>query len=390
MPVFKNEEKLSPEYVPERLLFREGELKLLFSYFSSVIYGEKPFHTRVYVTGAVGTGKTSLSKLFGLNAEREGRSVGVNVRYVHINCRIHKSLYTILRRTAEQLGVSLPKRGYSDEEMLEEVLGFLSMAKSRLILCLDEVEALISQEGGGPLYLLTRSSEEMEKGNLISLILIFREPEFLGRLDQQTLSGIGMNNIHLNEYDYDQLLEILRYRASEAFYKGAVSDEVLEFMAQAASDRKDARYAIDLLWRSGKFAELEGSDTVTAEHVRKALASVYPTIRRENLSYLSRDEKLVLLASARALAGNRAAVTATELYQYYRLVCEEMDFESRGYTHFWETLQQLQDLGFLRLSIRSEGVKGRKTYIYLPGIPAALLEKELLRGFGREPSSLAY
>jgi Cdc6-like AAA superfamily ATPase len=46
--------------------------------------------------------------------------------------------------------------------------------------------------------------------------------------------------------------------------------------------------------------------------------------------------KLVLLASARALAGNRAAVTATELYQYYRLVCEEMDFESRGYTHFWE------------------------------------------------------
>jgi cell division control protein 6 len=186
MPVFKNEEKLSPEYVPERLLFREEELKLLFSYFSSVIYGERPFHTRVYVTGAVGTGKTSLSKLFGLNAEREGRSVGVNVRYVHINCRIHKSLYTILRRTAEQLGVSLPKRGYSDEEMLEEVLGFLSMAKSRLILCLDEVEALISQEGGGPLYLLTRSSEEMEKGNLISLILIFREPEFLGRLDQQT------------------------------------------------------------------------------------------------------------------------------------------------------------------------------------------------------------
>jgi cell division control protein 6 len=346
MPVFKNEEKLSPEYVPERLLFREGELKLLFSYFSSVIYGERPFYTRVYVTGAVGTGKTSLSKLFGLNAEREGRSVGVNVAMSTSTAESTNPYTPFSVGTAEQLGVSLPKRGYSDEEMLEEVLGFLSMAKSRLILCLDEVEALISQEGGGPLYLLTRSSEEMEKGNLISLILIFREPEFLGRLDQQTLSGIGMNNIHLNEYDYDQLLEILRYRASEAFYKGAVSDEVLEFMAQAASDRKDARYAIDLLWRSGKFAELEGSDTVTAEHVRKALASVYPTIRRENLSYLSRDEKLVLLASARALAGNRAAVTATELYQYYRLVCEEMDFESRGYTHFWETLQQLQDLGF--------------------------------------------
>ena len=61
-----------------------------------------------------------------------------------------------------------------------------------------------------------------------------------------------------------RILDILRYRAWEAFHKGVVSDEILEFIAQLSSDRRDARYAIDLLWRSGKFAELDGSDIVTA------------------------------------------------------------------------------------------------------------------------------
>ncbi|MEM2225244.1 MAG: AAA family ATPase [Candidatus Caldarchaeum sp.] len=386
MPVFKNEEKLSPEYVPEKLLYREEELRLLSSFFSSLLTDDRPFQVRVFISGAVGTGKTSLAKLFGHGMEREARKAGKKVCYVHVNCRINKSLYTILRKVVEQLGVSLPRRGYSDEEILEILLKYLRLNSVRLILCLDEVEALISGEGGTPIYLLTRSGEDVQEGGLISVIFIFRELDFLERLDAQTLSGLGGNNIHLNEYDYTQLFEILRYRASEAFYKDAISDEVLEFLAEAAAERKDARYAIDLLWRTGKYAEAEGSVKVTAEHVRKALASVYPTIRKENLSYLRRDEKLVLLASARGLAGNRTAITAAELFQHYKIVCEEMGDEAKGYTTFWETIQQLQDLGFLRLSIRSEGARGRKTYVYLPGIPVQLLERELVEDLNRETS----
>jgi cell division control protein 6 len=230
----------------------------------------------------------------------------------------------------------------------------------------------------------------MDRGGLVSLILIFRQPEVLNQLDQETISSIGTNKIHLNEYDYNQLLEILRYRAGEAFYKGAVSDEVLEFIAQLSSDRKDARHTLELLWRSGKFAELDGSDVVTAEHVRRAFASVYQNIRRESLLYLSRDERLIMLAVARALAGKRASTSTTELYQYYRLVCEEMGFNTYSYNVYLEILQQLQDLGFLRLVIRSEGVEGEKTYVYLPAIPATLLEKELIKSFSQKPSTRAY
>jgi len=381
MPIFKSEEKLSPEYVPDKLLHREEELKLLHSFFSSLLTTQKPYQVRAIISGAVGTGKTSLAKHFGQSLEKEALTKNRIIRYVHVNCRINRSTYAVLRKTAEQLDVDLPRRGYSDEEVLETIVKHLRLNNIRLILCLDEVEPLLSEEGGSPIYLFTRAGEDLRDGGLISLILIFREPEFLERLDPQTLSGLGSNTIHLNEYDLQQLFEILEYRASEAFHKNAITEEVLEFIAQVASERKDARYAIDLLWRSGKYAEAEGAEKVTPEHVRKALASIYPTIRRENLAYLSKDERIILLATARSLMGNKSAVTASELYQNYKIVCEELQTESKGYTSFWETLQQLQDLGFLRLSIRSEGARGRRTCVYLPGIPAQLLERELAKGF---------
>jgi len=190
--------------------------------------------------------------------------------------------------------------------MLAAVVKSLNATGTRVILCLDEVEALISKEGAQPLYSLTRAMEDEAGENMVSLIVVLRDPEFLKRFDPSTASSLGNTVIHLEEYGFDQLLEILRYRAGEAFKEGVVSDEVLEFISQIASDRRDARYAIELLWRSGKLAELDGSYSITAEHVRKAAASVYPTIRRENLSYLRTDERLILLASARALKGGKA------------------------------------------------------------------------------------
>jgi cell division control protein 6 len=386
MAVFKDERKLSPEYVPERLPFRERELEQLIHYFSSVVRDEKPFHTRVVITGAVGTGKTSLTKLFGMTAEKEGRKNGYNVKYVHINCRKQGTAYAVLAKISEELCIGLPKRGFSIAEMLAAVVKSLNATGTRVILCLDEVEALISKEGAQPLYSLTRAMEDEDGENMVSLIVVLRDPEFLKRFDPSTASSLGNTVIHLEEYGFDQLFEILRYRAGESFREGVISDEVLEFIAQIASDRRDTRYAIELLWRSGKLAELDGSGSITAEHVRKAAASVYPTIRRENLSYLRADERLILLASARPLSGNKTSITSKELYQFYRVVCEEMGFDPYGYTFYREKLQHLQDLGYLRLSIKSSN-KGRRTYIYLPGIPATLLEKELIGSFSKEHST---
>ena len=226
--------------------------------------------------------------------------------------------------------------------------------------------------------MFSRVGEERLKTPRISTIFIFRNPEMLDALDASTRSSLLGNVIHLREYDYNQLYDILKYRASLAFRPEVVMDESLHLIADIASERGDARYALDILWRAGKYAEAENSTQVMPEHVRKATASVYPTIRREHLEFLEQHSKLILLALAKALEAEKSAyVTSSTLNDYYRLVCEEYDVDPKSYTSFWEALQRLDDLGIIKIRVVSEGSRGRKSYISLPGVPTSILKKEL-------------
>jgi len=375
--IFKAEEKLSPDYIPSRLPHRDGELQLLRTFFSGVISGASTIPTRVIITGSVGTGKSALVKLFGSKAVEEARANGVDLRFLYVNCRISKTTFLILARLVDQLRAMMSTRGYSNEELFNKLLNYLEAKRAYAIIALDEVDLLVSREEDA-LYFLTRISEVRDKLPRISLILVTRNPEIFDMLDESTRSSLLGNVIHLSEYSNDQLYDILKFRAEEALMPGVFMEESLRLIADLAGERGDARYALDILWRAGKYAEAEGSPRITPEHVRKASASVYPAIKREHLEFLSQHEQLILLALTRALRGGRAYVTAGDLYQqYYKLVCEEYSTKPRAYTRFWENLQRLDDLGIIRIKVRSEGPRGRRSYISLPGMPASILRKEL-------------
>jgi cell division control protein 6 len=385
--IFKDEEKLSPEYVPPNLPHRENELNMLKTFFSSVIDGAPSISTRVIVSGSVGTGKSALVKLFGQKAVSEALKKGVDLKFLYVNCRINRTVFSVLRKLIEQLKARLPERGLSNEEFIHKLLDYLDYKGSYAIIALDEVEMLLREEGSEPLYLFSRVGEERLKIPRVSTIFIFRNLEILDTLDASTRSSLLGNTIHLKEYDYNQLYGIIKYRASLAFRTDVLIEDSIQLIADIASERGDARYALDILWRAGKYAEAENASQVAPEHVRKAAASVYPTIRREHLEFLEQHSKLILLALAQALDAEKSAyVTSSILNDYYKMVCEEYDVEPRSYTSFWEALQRLDDLGIIKIRVVSEGSKGRKSYISLPGIPTSILKKELEPLLPRRPS----
>ncbi|MEN3047977.1 MAG: ORC1-type DNA replication protein [Candidatus Caldarchaeales archaeon] len=375
--VFRDEDRLSPEYVPSRLPHREDELEHLLTLFGSFIAGRRTGQVRALLTGPTGTGKTALSKLFGAKAEEIARKSGALLRHVHVNCRIHRTLFSVLKRTIESLGIGLPSRGLANEEILHNLTTYLDREGISLILTLDEADVLIREEQDA-VYYLARIGEERSEGSRISLLLVMRGLEGLNVFDAGTRTMFVTNAVHLSEYTAGQLRDIVAFRASEAFYEGVVTEEAIEAIVDQAGERGDARYAIEVLWRAGKFAERDGSPRVTAEHVRRAAASIYPAIRRESLHYLSLHEKLVLLAVARFFQSNDSpSVTASQLNRLYALVCEENGAMPKAYTRFWEILQKLEDLGFIRIRVQSEGIRGRRSYITLPEIPASILSREL-------------
>ncbi|KPV63308.1 MAG: ORC1-type DNA replication protein 2 [Candidatus Bathyarchaeota archaeon BA1] len=381
--VFKDESKLDINYVPPRLPHREQQLNLLNQFFRFAIESPGKMTQRVLISGRIGTGKTVLSQRFGLNMTKEAQGRGINLHYVHVNCRECKgSLFMILQRPILELYPHFPKRGYRAEELLQMLMQILDERNAYLILAMDELEALIRSEGSDPLYNLTRVQEDRIKApQRLSLICVLRETEYLGMLDPSTRSTLQRNIIHLDEYSKTQLQDILNDRVSLAFKDGAVPPQIVDIVAElAVSEGGDARYAIELLWRAGKYADASESPEVLPECVRKAAISVYPIVRKDTISSLGLHEKLFLLGVSRRFKQTRAAyMLMGEAEDAYAVVCEEYGEKRRGHTQLWKYVKELSALGVLKAEPSGVGRRGKTTLISLPRVPASDLEQELSR-----------
>ncbi len=381
--VFKNESKLDINYVPPRLPHRHFQLNLLNQFFRFVLENPGKMAQRVLITGNVGTGKTVLSQHFGLEMARKAKERGINLNYVHVNCRECKgSLFMILQRAILNFHPHFPKRGYSAEELLQTLIQILDEQNAYLILATDELEALIQIGGSDPLYKLTRIQEDRLKApQRFSLICILREPKYLDSLDHSTRSTLQHNIIRLEEYSLSKLQDILKDRVDLAFKYGTVSTSTLHFIAElASSEGGDARYGIELLWRAGKYADALQLSEVSPECVRKAAADVYPVVRKDIIFSLSLHEKLFLLGITRYFKHSEAAyLSMGEAEGAYAVVCEEYDEKKRGHTQLWKYVKKLSALGIIRTELSSVGQRGKTTCISLPGVPASDLEQELTK-----------
>ena len=380
--VFKDESKLDINYIPSHLPHRELQINFLNQLFRFAVERPGKMAQRVLIVGSIGTGKTVLSQHFGLNKEKEARDKEINLRYVHINCRECKgSLFIVLQRTILKFNPSFPRRGYSAEELLHLLMQVLDEQNAYLILTMDELDALIRNEGSDPIYNLTRVQENrLEAPRRLSLICILREQSYLEMLDPSTRSTLQRNIIHLEKYSKSQLQDILHDRVDLAFKNRTVSEQILEFVAElAALEEGDARYAIELLWRAGKYADTLGASEVIPEHVRKASISIYPNIRKDMISSLGLHKKMLLLGITRRFKQSKSAyITMGEAEEAYALVCEEYEEKKRGHTQLWEYLKELSALGIVQTEISGSGQRGKTTLICLPKIPASDLERELI------------
>ena len=329
------------------------------------------------VTGPVGTGKTVIAQRFGLDIVRTAKERRIGLRYIHVNCRECKgSLFAVLKKVIDKFEEQFPKRGFSSEELLQAIMQILDEKNLILILALDELEALLESDSSA-LYTLTRVQEDrVTKPVRLSLLCMLRDPKYLENLDRSTVSTLQQNFIKLNPYESNELTNILKDRISLAFKEGSVQDDTIELAADVASSSGDSRYAIELLWRAGKYADSEESGEVKPEHIRKAAGSVYPALRDEYLRSLSVNEKLLLLALSRFLEENNLAYASMgNLESAYRVVCEEYSSSPRGHTQFWKYVRLLSATGLISTKLSSKGSKGRTTLVGLASTPASTMKE---------------
>ena len=379
--VFKDETKLDITYIPNRLPHRDRELRLLMEFFSFTLQFPGKMAQRVIIFGDVGTGKTVLSQRFGVDITHEANKLGINLRYVHVNCREYRgSLFLILYHIVSVFHPTFPRRGYSAEELLRILLQILDEENAYVILALDEFESLVERENSEAVYKLTRLQEiRQNKPQRLSLICILRDLKAIEQLDSSTRSTLQFNIISLVKYSKQQLIDIFNDRVSLAFKSLTVPEDTISLTAEIAfSEGGNARFGIELLWRAGKYADAEDLDVVAPECVRKAVSSIIPTMRKSDLASLSFHEQLFLLGIARIFKeGQKAYMSLTDAEQAYAVVCEEFNMRAHSHTQLWKYLQTLSNVGIVETEVSAAGNRGRSTLIYLPRISIHELEKEL-------------
>ncbi|MEA3199403.1 MAG: archaeal cell division control protein 6 [Thermoplasmata archaeon] len=380
--LFKDAGKLSYDYVPERLPGREEEIAKLARQFRPLLQGGAAQH--VLITGPVGSGKTALSRAFCRDLKSVARAQNVNIEFTDVNCRRRSTEGAALLKILTHFDERFPDRGFSNAEMLEILKKRLERAEAHLIVILDEVDILLKKSGSDLIYNLTRFNEESGKAKFsVSLIMVSQQDArtLLDEAAQSTFKRTG--TLQLERYDADQLKGIIHQRVDLAFHKHAFPEELEELAADTAAPYGDARYAIELLQKSGQLAEDVGRDHVDPEDIRAAAAESHPFVTETKLMELEKHKAIALLGIARVLKKGGAFATTGEAEERYQLACEELGEKARAHTQFWTFLKDLDSLGFIHTKRSGKGVVGTTTLISLPDIPARVLEEklvEILRG----------
>jgi len=386
--IFKDESKLMPEYVPDSLPFREPQLRQLIAIYKGMLEAPGSAFYKAIAYGPVGTGKTAVSKRFGKMLEEKAAKRGVDIRYIHVNCYRDRTLFMVAKRIARTLDPKFPVRGYSAQEFLEMAWGYLEDQEAYAFIVIDEFD-YIARAAPESIYIFTRLSDPyLQVEQRVSMLFVVRDISFLYMLDRSLTSTLQRNIIEFKPYTSKQLAKILEERAEEAFKPGAVSQEVVNFIAMLAGidgeGNGDARYALELLWRAGKYAELDEADKVKPEHVRRATHDIHPGVRAEELANLTKHELILLLALAESLKSTEAAyVRLVDVERSYRSICESMGLKPRRHTQVWEYVKRLKNMGFITARVGPLGRKrGRTTFLGLSGIPASMLERKVRNMLG--------
>ncbi|MEM5852773.1 MAG: AAA family ATPase [Candidatus Aenigmatarchaeota archaeon] len=341
--IFKNEEVLSPEYLPEFLPHREQQIKHLAENLLPVAKKRIPQNT--FIFGPPGTGKTASVKF--VFREFENYS---GIKSIYINCWDYKTIVAILSKISLDLGGFVQRRGLGKDEILERAIEICNKLDKGLVICLDEVDQLIFHDKSA-LYDLLRLSQYVKSH--IGLIFVSNNQFVFANVEPRIRSSLNVEEMEFKPYSLLEMKDILEERAKLAFtsFESAV---ILLAANHAVQNGGDVRVGLECLLKAGRQAEKEGERKVKVSHIKAVLSSVNP-IKPEILKEkLNLDEKIIL-----QIVDEEKRIFTDELYFIYSNRIEYPVGERR----FRDFLKHLVDIGLIKILTRKRGIRGKKRIV---------------------------
>ena len=338
--IFKNEEILSPEYLPEMLPYRDNQIKRLADNLKPAAAGRKPQST--FLFGPPGIGKTAVTKFVFREFEEYS-----GIKTFYINCWDYRTAVSILSKVAIDLGTFVQRRSMSKDEIIEKLREACSKSRKGLIICLDEVDQMEKEA----LYDLLRINQYVE--NPVGIVFISNNPHVFVEAEPRIRSSLSLEEIEFKAYSLEEMKKILQERAKLAF---ASAEEGVVMLAANCAVQKggDVRVGLDCMQKAGRIAEQENSDRVKVEHIKRILSQVKPA-KPEILKEKINDAEKNILENMR---GKKCWLSG-ELYKSY---CERAE-NPVSERLFRDSVNHLAEIKLVKIRERKRGIKGRTRVI---------------------------
>ncbi len=358
----------------QKLLCRDEEITKLVTIHRPIITSAEPFSVNTLIMGKGGVGKTLTSRYFGKMLKRNALNEGIDLFIDYYDCLQHRTKSSILRNISTKLLRFSSGHGYSDNEIMEQILKHLKKTESYVLIILDEVQNLKQEDLTS---LVNASIGFGEKNSRFSILLITREYDWY-RIESERISSRIQDKIKFTPYNRDEAFEILSYRRKLAFRDGVLEDDELELIADIVEETKNMRNGIDIMRKCGVHADQHKISEITAEMILETRKGVSSTFRQSVIDNLKQHEKITLLAIARALNhSGDPVVMVSPAYEEYQVLCEEMEKRAHVKMSFRKYVRRLRDMKVVKGDYinPSPNEKGRKLQLKLLDItPSKLIE----------------
>jgi len=295
----------------------------------------------LFIHGPSGSGKTALVKTAISSVEASRRLL-----CIYVNCWRYSTSMSIYAKIAEAFGEPISRRGRASDEIFDRIVGLMKESKRPVLLVLDEIDALVRYDDARILHNIARVDEERV---LFGIIAISDNESLLSKLPQKTRDILGFTKIEVPPYTRDELLKLLKNRASSGLRSGAYDDSIIEEIAEiGALANGSARFALKTLWRAARSSEDRGLDSIAKNELERIKAS----LELDGMGLSSEEIAIIELLEDGPVSSSRLystfcrriAKTKRQIRNYIHTMEEKGIIETqyvRGKYNFGSTIVQL-------------------------------------------------
>jgi cell division control protein 6 len=351
--IFKDRNALRSDYIPDKLYFRDEQIRIIAEAISPVLHGVRP--SNIFLYGKTGTGKTAVAKFVLSRLKKTASSKAILFKFSYVNTRMAGTEYRILYEVARDFGIIVPHTGLAISEIFDRIFKTISRENFLGIITLDEIDFLVKSHGDDLLYELTRSNEKLS-GGFLSILGISNDLTFKDFLDPRVLSSLSEEELVFPPYTADELKFILSERVKLGFMPNVFTDAALNLAsALAASEHGDARRAVDLVRVAGEISERSSLKNVNEQQIREALLKIDQDRLSDALKSLPLHSKIIVLS----VASIKDSLSTGAVYTSYCSYCNSLGVQELTPRRVSGLLNELSMLGILSAYTTSMGRQGR-------------------------------